>query len=744
MFPPPAPTLTFPYTMGPPVGSGAMGVVYRAEEVGLGRPVAIKVLRQEVLTAAGVDGGRDLVKRFIQEGRAAAAISHPAITTIYRVGEEGGTPFIAMEWIEGETLQERLANHGPLSEQGATQLGLALLSGLDAAHRAGVVHRDIKPANLMLLADGRLKVTDFGIAHMHHASLVHTMSGQLIGTPLYGSPEQLIGAEIDLRSDLYSAAVVLFEAVTGQPPFDDPSMYELIRQIGSEPPPSPLELVPGLSARFVRVILRALAKQPHMRFQSAAEMGRALSPAGSEEVFSMNVQIDGAPGTRLPDERSAQDPRVAPQRALVSGGSQPEVILATVRGWPARPLGEQDTLPILERLFDRPLHAAAFAGAVLLGATLVLIRDGLVYGAFATDGPLTGDAAIEALPARATVTLMPIPEAMDPDVVVVLATLLHPPQIRQAGLESSFTDLPRLAQKLGEEAFDGVMRLEEGGEEGLLLFRRGKILLEIFSLAFSQRLEQGPWTSRVSSSSIVASVETQRVVLPAISFRRELRDVEFTIAPADDARETTSRGVGSPSARPQRARITPSVSRRGQSTIEHLMASAPACRVLSWLLDCPAFFAERNRAARWKYLTEWVPLVRSARLHHALPRPRSSATDAFDVVTFDADGKVLHVAERIAHGSAAALEAFIARVIEAKTARTDRGDIGAAILLAPSFDDDAIALWRQRTSEETRRSWFHTMQASLTHYEGFVRQSAKRGFHLLLVEEQGDHFAPLL
>lgn len=218
----------FPYKIEEKIGAGGMGIVYRAFEPALNRRVAIKVLRAKIFDEETPEVAEEYRRRFMQEARAAAALSHPGATTIFRIGEEDGVPYIAMEWLDGETLEKILVDKGPLQPTEVARLGVELLETLDAAHRAGVVHRDIKPANLMILKSGRLKVTDFGIARVQDSELVKTGTGTVLATPQFASPEQLQGLDVDGRSDLYSAAVVFYLALTGRFPFEGRNYFELM------------------------------------------------------------------------------------------------------------------------------------------------------------------------------------------------------------------------------------------------------------------------------------------------------------------------------------------------------------------------------------------------------------------------------------------------------------------------------------------------------------------------------------
>ncbi|MBK6314023.1 MAG: serine/threonine protein kinase [Blastocatellia bacterium] len=212
-------TGTFPYQIEAKIGAGGMGVVFRAFEPALNRRVAIKVLRAQILEDEKPEVADEYRRRFMQEARAAAALSHPGATTIFRIGEEDGLPFIAMEWLDGQTLEQIASQEGQLAPSRVARIGVDLLDTLEAAHRAGVVHRDVKPANLILLNDGRLKVTDFGIARVADSDLVKTGAGAVLATPQYASPEQLQGEDVDGRADVFSTGVVLYLLLSGKFPW---------------------------------------------------------------------------------------------------------------------------------------------------------------------------------------------------------------------------------------------------------------------------------------------------------------------------------------------------------------------------------------------------------------------------------------------------------------------------------------------------------------------------------------------
>jgi eukaryotic-like serine/threonine-protein kinase len=250
------------------LGSGGMADVYLAEDEELGRPIAIKILNDRHAN------DESFVERFRREAKNAAGLSHPNIVSIYDRGEAEGTYYIAMEYLDGRSLKELVVARGPLPIPDAIDATRQVLAALRFAHRKGVVHRDIKPHNVMADADGRLKVTDFGIARAGVSQM--TEAGSIIGTAQYLSPEQARGAPVDQRSDLYSVGVVLYEMLTGTTPFSGESPVEIAMKHLSDPPRPPSVERSDIPPDLDMIVLRALAKDPDDRFQTAEEMDAEL------------------------------------------------------------------------------------------------------------------------------------------------------------------------------------------------------------------------------------------------------------------------------------------------------------------------------------------------------------------------------------------------------------------------------------------------------------------------------------
>jgi eukaryotic-like serine/threonine-protein kinase len=251
------------------LGAGGMADVYLAEDQELGRRVAIKVLNDRHAQ------DEQFVERFRREAKNAAGLSHPNIVSIYDRGEAEGSYYIAMEYLDGRTLKELLVRNGPPPIGVAIDYARQILAAIGFAHRNGIVHRDIKPHNVVVGRDGRLKVTDFGIARSGASQM--TEAGSIIGTAQYLSPEQARGANVDPTSDLYSMGVLLYELLTGEVPFTGDTPVEIAMKHLSQVPPKPSEFRPEVPDDLDLVVLRALAKDPEDRYQSAEEMDADLA-----------------------------------------------------------------------------------------------------------------------------------------------------------------------------------------------------------------------------------------------------------------------------------------------------------------------------------------------------------------------------------------------------------------------------------------------------------------------------------
>jgi serine/threonine-protein kinase len=337
------------------LGRGAMGVVYHAIDPNIGRPVAIKTIR--LSEVANGEEQKRLRERLFREARSAGMLSHPGIVTIYDVEEQDGVAYIAMEYVDGPTLDQVLSGPTPITPEGLFSILAQTAAALDYAHQKSIVHRDIKPANIMIAADGTTKIADFGIAKIT-TSEQFTMTGSIVGTPHYMSPEQVQGQPVDGRSDQFSLAVIVYEMLTGEKPFTGEHLTTVVYKIVAEEPMPPHRINPSLGGAIENVIRKGLSKKSDQRYRTCQELVDALEKACAATKNWKPMARGG----------SLNEPTVsdAAPRSAVPGGA---VTLPPAR----KPRRSGDASTTAERAVKRKSGFLPFLLAILMAAALLML-----------------------------------------------------------------------------------------------------------------------------------------------------------------------------------------------------------------------------------------------------------------------------------------------------------------------------------------------------------------------------------
>jgi serine/threonine protein kinase len=344
-------TLGGRYRVEGELGRGGMARVYRGTDLVLGRPIAVKVLSSQYA------GDGTFVSRFRREAQAAARLNHPNLVQVFDTGSDDGVQYIVMEYVEAKTLADYLSGGGRIMPDRAIELAASVCDALTVAHAQGVIHRDVKPANIMVTRDGHVKVTDFGIARVTTNETVE-QTAAVLGTASYLSPEQAQGGAIDQRSDLYSLGCVLYEMLTGRPPFVADSPVAVASKHVLEQPVPPSRLNADVSPELDAIVMRALSKNPDDRYQDAAEMKEDLERARRGQPVMATPVLPSAPQTT----QVIQRPQPQPTSVLPPGAVTP----------PGEPGPSRDRTP------GWLIAAIAFLVLAVLGIVLWLFAQNLL------------------------------------------------------------------------------------------------------------------------------------------------------------------------------------------------------------------------------------------------------------------------------------------------------------------------------------------------------------------------------
>ena len=486
------------------ISEGGMATVYSARRISDGQIIALKVLREQFVTDA------EFVERFQREARAVSELSHPHMVRVFGSGQDDGIHFIAMEFVEGEDLKRLLRRERRLSWQRAAEIAAQVCEALEYAHAHGIIHRDIKPQNILLTTDGRVKVTDFGIARAMSAATI-TQTGTVLGSVQYLAPEQARGSPVGRTADVYALGVVLYEMMTGAPPFDEDSPIAIALKHLDQDPPRLSTFIPDLPPRVEGIILRALAKSPRYRYQSADQMRWDL--LGKTDLWKelrppkRSTQPAPAIGMRRPDAQEEPEERRIKISAPVLAVILTVLIVGGMwGGW--RAFSAYIAVPEVEvpNFVGKTVEAAEAAAAERR------LRVRVVEQAFSTD------VAAGLIISQDQLAKKPVKVGRVVSVVVSLGPeIVRVPDVQRRSLIEARLLIDRARLSIGElrEAYD------EDVKGGFII---------------SQDPQPGARVERTSPIRLVVSKGPQRVVMPLLvgrslqDARRMLQELGVTLA----------------------------------------------------------------------------------------------------------------------------------------------------------------------------------------------------------------------
>ncbi len=548
------------YSVKHRIGAGGMAEVYCAEDLQLGRKVALKLLYGRFAE------DEEFLERFRREASSAAGLQHQNVVSVYDRGEYEDTAYIAMEFVDGRTLKALVTQDGPLEPARAIELTTQILRAARFAHKRGVIHRDFKPHNVIVDAEDRAKVTDFGIARAGASDM--TQTGSIMGTAQYLSPEQAQGLPVSAQSDLYSIGILLFELLTGRVPFEGDSAVAIALKQVSETPPRPSVLNPAVGPELERVVLRALEKEPARRFADADEFAAALQAAGRSGAGAATATDATAVANGVPPAVP-----LGPAATADTAWVGPAAPISEVYAYPQQPLP-----PAVERERRRwwiPLLAALVVAAVVVGALLLLsgkqVTVPSVLGAPQAEAEVTlrnrgfnTDTVPKASADEAGTVIgqNPAPQAQVDEGATITLTVSTGPG------EATVPELVRLGRRAARKALTDLGYKVQETEQPSTEIPENRVISS--SPDGGQRLERGQTvTLTVSSGPGVATVPDV-LKQSRNDASAELRDAGFEVAVREQERSDVDPGtvVGQDPAGQQK--------RAQGSTVTITVATAPA------------------------------------------------------------------------------------------------------------------------------------------------------------------------
>lgn len=736
-----------------------MGEVFLAQDNTLDRLVAIKRLHINKDQTANMspEFKKEVHGRFIQEARAAARLNHQNIITIYEIVNTPRQPYIVMEYLKGKTLQAWLDQGRDFSVAEVIGIAMQVASGLDYAHRLGVLHRDIKPDNIFLSQDlAHVKINDFGIARVADSDLVQTQVGTFMGTPAYVSPEQSLGvAELDGRCDVYSLGVMMYFLLAQDLPFKADNLSALLTKIQLEVPKSVSTYHSEVSDALNSIIMKTLEKKPENRFQSAQQLLTSLQA------------LQGGEATIPPIQQMASGSAQIQSGFFLSlhdvNFSDPTWVLRLFASCEARLVGMDALDVFLKQLLQPSVFADAFSGAVHIEHYVLLIWKGLLLQAINLQTGEWGEKELSALMkhqrgTKKTAKVFTAKDDLCRNLPLLLNTMLTESTVLHRDLDAAMIDMGGLIRKLIAEEFSGVVRMRQDDGLGVFAFYRGQ---RVFALqnadihVFSNHLGASDMTMLVESAHFKADLFTAEL-RPLQEGLRSFFGHQHHDVSLDEAQDITPHAMlemkkkvlqsSHAKSLAQHLKFTaredlPAAISLGKDSVsaEALWSQYQAYTVTQWLLS-EGFVSLLQQGQRdtLKYLCTWLPEVTQVHFNHEL-QGEAEQRHRFDVVCEDEGGKILHILHSGFHCGVDDIESFLQAVISVKIHRLKTGDIGSALYVSQSeVSEEAQTYYRSQIN--TKKGLLNiSYLESLTGFKGFYRMGKNRGFHFCLLHDDGQN-----
>ncbi|MBF2053316.1 MAG: serine/threonine protein kinase [Candidatus Sericytochromatia bacterium] len=749
-------------------GRGGMGVVYQARDRRLERPVAIKVLH---LSQKANDSLKvEIIERFQREARVVAGLSHPNLVTLYDVGQAGDYYYMIMEFAEGKTLSELVEAGRQLPPALVASIAHQTCLALAAAHDKKIIHRDIKPGNLILSPKGQVKLTDFGIAQLNQQNKGRlTQAGAVMGSILYASPEQLKDASsVDLRSDIYSLGITLFELLTAKSPYQGEQIGQVMLDIMStQPIPDPASMVPGIPAELARIMLKASAKNREERYASCLDMAQDLAQLLSQQAtettsFQLNFTESGP---RSPQRKNLSDTTLLRKTSLDPAiiarlKAKHHWVADLVQHWPQQQLTQLSLSQALDKVTETNLFGQGVSGCLVVAKCFyLLIANGHFVGALDLQSGQRDQAVFEQLPADSNeISLHLAPEQAQFAPLVIGDLLAGRGQVLQSQLDSSLMDLLPLVENLGnpDEALSGHVVCYTHNNIYYYGYDKGQ---QIFAAAADPEAEAASCWERLDNlvlhSSVLMHIYRCAPQVLGPSRQRLLQSVTLHNEIKDPAASTLQSLCDRPDAewpvhlvREAKANHSLALQYKTRPELRHgnqrfdlsgQILQSPAYRFADFLLRSYFYQLQASgNTTALKYIYSWIPAISGMDLAQPL-QGDDGQQYMFDAVargTVKGENtpKVLFLI-RSGPGDVNSVARFLDEVISVKKQLIKTGDIGGAMYLSnATFEAESLKLFYARTVEPRKKALGLGTLDKLTRYKGFVRIGMNRGFHLNLFE----------